>query len=73
MANLSISISISEEELPRMLAAFARRFKNPSLTEAQMLAALKANAINQINTVVVAEEQAALDEQKSSVTPLNLS
>lgn len=73
MAELSITISVPDQQLPRMLAAFRRRFKNPDLTQDQMLAGLKANAIDQIANVVRAEEIAAIEEQKGSVLPLDLS
>lgn len=72
MADLSITITVPDDELPRMIAGFARRFKNPDLTEAQMLAALKANAIDQIINVVLAEERAAIEESKAAVSALSL-
>lgn len=73
MADLSITITLSDEHLARMLAAFRRRFSNPALTQEQMLYGLKQSAIQQINDVVVAEEKAAIEEQKISVAPLDLS
>lgn len=72
MADLSITITISDEHLARMLAAFRRRFGNPNLTQEQMLYDLKQSAISQINEVVVSEEKAAIEEQKDSVTPLDM-
>lgn len=73
MADLAITITVPDDELPRMLAAFARRFRNPDLTQEMMLAGLKANAMQQIINVVMAEEQAAFEEQKATVSPLSLS
>ncbi len=72
MADLSITITASDADVARMLAAFARRFRNPDLTEEEMLAGLKINAIQQIVNVVLAEEQAAIEEQKQAVVPLEL-
>lgn len=72
MADLSITISVPDEQLPRMLTAFRRRFRNAELTQEEMLAGLKANAISQINSVVVAEETSAIEEQKATVVPLDL-
>lgn len=73
MADLAITITVPDDQLPRMLAAFARRFRNPDLTQEMMLAGLKANAMQQIINVVMAEEQAAIEEQKATVSPLSLS
>lgn len=72
MADLSITITVPDDQLPRMLAAFARRFRNPDLTQDMMIAGLKANAMQQIINVVLAEEQAAIEESKAGVTPLDL-
>lgn len=72
MADLSITITVPDAQLERMLNAFKRRFRNPNLTQEQMLYGLKATAMQQINAVVVAEEQSVLDELKSGVTPLDL-
>ncbi len=72
MNELSIQIAVSNADLARMLAAFARRFRKPDLTVDEMLAGLKANAIAQINTVVTNEEKNAIEELKNEVTPLAL-
>lgn len=73
MAELTITITVPNAQVPRMLAAFARRFHNPDLTVPGMLAGLKQSAINQINEVVVTEERAALEEQKLTLVALDLS
>lgn len=72
MAELSITITASDEVVQRMVAGFARRARNPDLTTENMLAFLKANAIAQIQGVVLAEERAAIEEQKEAVSVLEL-
>ncbi len=73
MATLSISITVSDEQVPRMLSAFARRFGKPDLTVEQMLAGLKQSAISQINEAVITEERAALEAAKMTLQNLDLS
>lgn len=73
MPDLTITISVSDEDAARMLSAFRRRFRSIDLTEEAMLQGLKLNAIQQINAVVMAEEKAVIEEQKEAVVPLNLS
>lgn len=73
MPDLTITISVSDEDAARMLSAFRRRFRSTDLTEEAMLQGLKLNAIQQINAVVMAEEKAVIEEQKEAVMPLNLS
>lgn len=72
MAELSITITVPDEDMPRLLSAFARRFRNSDLTQEQMLNGLKQNAISQINSVVVAEEISAIEELKAAVQPLDI-
>lgn len=67
MAELSITITLSDDDSARMLAAFRRRTGNPDLTQEAMLYVLKTAAIEQIKNVVMIEEKAAIEEQKNSV------
>ena len=66
MADLSITITIPDEQVPRFLDGFRKQWGNPELTLEDLLPVLKANAIDQMKRVVQQQEinaaRAAADE-----------
>jgi hypothetical protein len=67
---LAITFVVEDTDAERMRKAFARRFRKPSLTLGEMLAGLKANAMTQVNSVVLAEERDAIEETKAAIQPI---
>lgn len=66
MAELSITITIPDEQVPRFLDGFRKQWGNPEMTMEQLLEALRQNAIEQMKRVVQQQEinaaRAAADE-----------
>lgn len=52
MATLNLSVTIADQDLPRLLAACREVFGNPELTEAQMTEMLRQYGISQMTQLV---------------------
>ena len=73
MADLSISISIPDEQIPRLLDGFRKQWGNPDLTIDQLLPMLKANAVQQMKSVVRIQEVSAARAAADSIGELDIS
>lgn len=52
MAVLNLSVTIADEDMPRLLAACREAFGNPELTEPQMTEMLRQYGMNQMSQLV---------------------
>ena len=72
MADLSISITIPDEQLPRLLDGFRKQWGNPDLTIEELLPMLKESAIKQMKEVVRNQEVMSARAQADQIQYLDI-
>lgn len=72
MADLAITISVPDEQLPRLLDGFRKQWGRPELTTDELLLLLKENAVQQMKAVVRNQEVNAAKAAAENITELDI-
>lgn len=72
MAEFTITITIPDDQVDRLLNGFRRQWGNPALTLDDLIPALKQNAVNQMKTVVRQQEILAAKAEAEEILPMDI-
>lgn len=68
MAILNFALSVPDDQVPRILAAMRYAYRNPTMTTAEIVEALRQNVRETVKGVVVNYER--LEREKTLATPV---
>lgn len=73
MAEFTITITIPDDQVERLLEGFRKQWGNPNLMLEDLIPALKQNAVNQMKTVVRQQEILAAKAEADAISFMDIS